>query len=240
MSIPTIGSYIRYQFFLPTLMAGPINRIQHFERQCARRRWDATEFFSGAERALFGGALVVIVGGYALARAIGSLNAEFGDSQSFAQAWLVSAVRWLQLYATFAGLTDIALGLSLMMGLQLEENFNEPWRARNLIEFWRHWHMTLSFWCRDYVFAPVAALTHSAIVGVVIAMLVLGLWHETSFYYVFWAVWQALGIIITQMYIKRGDPLGLKRLPEPMKMFAGPVSVLAWLSLTWPVAAAIA
>lgn len=240
LSIPGIGAYARYQFFLPVLMAGPINRIQHFERQCARRRWDSNEFFSGAERALFGAALVVVLGGYIFGRAIVSLDAEFGGTPGFLQGWLISAVRWLQLYAAFAGLTDIALGLSLMMGLYLEENFNHPWRARNLIEFWQRWHMTLSFWCRDYVFAPVAALTHSAVIGVVVAMLALGLWHETSFYYVFWSVWQALGIILTQVYIKRGDPLGLERFPKRLKPVAGPASVLAWISIAWPIANAIA
>lgn len=236
LSIPTVGAYVRYQFFMPVLMAGPINRIQSFERQCARRRWDPIEFFSGAERVLFGGALVVVLGSYIFGDAIGYLNARFGDNPGFAQGWLVSAVRLLQLYATFSGLTSIALGLSLMMGLFLEENFNSPWRARNLVEFWQRWHMTLSFWCRDYVFAPVAALTHSAVIGIVAAMLALGLWHETSLYYVFWAIWQTLGIVITHVYLMWGDQLGLRRLPEPIKRVTGPASVLAWISIASPLA----
>jgi len=236
LAAPRVGSYIRYQFYLPTIMAGPINRIQIFERQCARRRWDTKEFFTGAERALFGLAASVVVVGYLFPRLNSMVGGALAVLSPFVRGWSLSAVEWLELYVSFSALTHIALGLSLMMGLQLEENFDEPWRARNLIAFWQRWHITLSSWCRDYIFVPVTAVTRSPIVGVCSAMLVLGLWHEISSYYCFWAIWQTLGIVLTRIYMKVGDPIKLAALPEGAQSILGPVFVLIWLSLARPLA----
>ncbi|WP_282608484.1 MBOAT family O-acyltransferase [Pelagibius sp. Alg239-R121] len=236
LSIPSIAAYARYHLFLPVLMVGPIHRLPHFERQCARRRWSADEFFSGAERALFGLALAVVVGGYLHARLIDLLKAhELFALSPFLESWIFSALDWVRIYITFSGFTDLALGLSLMMGLRLEENFDRPWRARNLIEFWTRWHMTLSHWCRDYVYVPIAASFRAPVIGVFAAMLVLGLWHETSAYYILWAFWQALGIVLTQLYLNREDPLRLQRLPALAKSVFGPLAVLIWLSGARPV-----
>ncbi len=116
----------------------------------------------------------------------------------FITDWLNSAFGWIQLYFTFAGLTALALGIAVMLGVRLEENFNKPWVARNLVEFWTRWHMTLSLWCKDYVFNPITALSRSPLVGICIAMLAIGIWHESSLYYVLWSFWQALGIVLSR------------------------------------------
>ena len=94
-----------------------------------------------------------------------------GSPQDFAADWLASVLDWTSLYFVFAGLTSVALGLSRMAGLTLEENFDHPWRARNLIDFWTRWHMSLTSWCRDYVFTPVTALTRSPVAGLFAGML---------------------------------------------------------------------
>jgi alginate O-acetyltransferase complex protein AlgI len=135
------------------------------------------------------------------------------------------------MYFSFAGLTSLALGLSLMMGFKLEENFNRPWAARNLVDFWSRWHMTLSNWCRDYVFYPFTAVTRLPIVGLVLAMLAMGLWHASSAYYVLWAIWQSLGIFVTHMVLRL--PGG--SLHRNTKLLIGTTSVFVWLTLTKPV-----
>jgi alginate O-acetyltransferase complex protein AlgI len=232
---PGLARHLRYQLFLPVLMAGPINRFQIFERQCARRRWDPAAFFSGAERALFGTAQVVVLGGWL----IGMVHFKLVDSGVapgiFWHDWVISALDWVQLYLTFAGFSSLALGLALMMGLGLEENFNRPWTARNLIEFWSRWHITLSQWCRDYVFQPVTALTRSPVLGLLAAMTAIGLWHEVSAYYLLWAVWQVAGIVSTrvaQSLVLRHPGLAFWPGTAP---FLGPVFVMGWLSLAKPV-----
>lgn len=238
IAAPTLGAYFRYHMLPSVLVAGPIHRLPHFERQCERRRWNTKEFFSGAERALVGFALIVIVGEYLIG---GKVRALLGPEphRDFLIVWLDSAIDWLRIYATFVGLTDIALGLSLMIGLRLEENFNKPWRARNLVEFWARWHITLSLWCRDYVYTPVAIWFRSPLIGILCAMLALGLWHETSLYYVVWGAYQAGGIVLTHLYKRIGDPLRLARLPEHLKAIFLPLAILVWLSSARPVITSI-
>jgi alginate O-acetyltransferase complex protein AlgI len=232
---PGLGRHLRYQLFLPVLIAGPINRIQHFERECVRRRWETAAFFTGLERVLFGSALVVVLGGWLLGKVHATLLSNGVVPGVFWHDWLISAIDWVQLYFTFSGFSSIALGLARMMGLRLEENFDKPWAARNLIEFWSRWHITLSQWCRDYVFQPVTALTRSPFVGLIAAMTAIGLWHEVSIYYLLWAVWQAAGIASTRAC--RSLLVRHPRLAAFLDVngVMGPVFVLGWLSLAKPV-----
>lgn len=238
IAAPALGAYFRYHLLLPVLATGPIHRLPHFERQCERRRWSSAEFFSGAKRALLGAGLFLIVGEYLVGARIQTLFGP-GPPHNFGVAWLASAVDWVHTYATFAGLTDIALGFCLMMGLRLEENFNRPWLARDLIDFWTRWHITLSLWCRDYVYTPAAVWFRSPLVGIFCAMLALGLWHETSLYYVLWGGYQAAGIALSHLYRKSSVPALVVRLPEGLKAVLGPLAVLMFVSSARPVVAAI-
>jgi D-alanyl-lipoteichoic acid acyltransferase DltB (MBOAT superfamily) len=230
LTTPTVGQYFQYSFFLPVLMAGPIHRLDNFQRQIRRQRITIPNLFNGAERALFGLAQAVIISGWGLRRLRDTSTQTIENWPLFIQRWIEGSFDWLQMFFSFAGLTSLALGLSLMMGLKLEENFNRPWAAKNLIDFWSRWHMTLSNWCRDYVFYPMTAVTRLPIVGLLMAMLAMGLWHDNSAYYVLWAVWQSLGIYMTHVAVRL--PNGL--IPVQTRPFIGPLSVFLWLSLTKP------
>lgn len=235
MEKPGLRRHLRYQLVLPLLAVGPIHRIQHFERQCDRRRWDTAVFFTGAERALFGVAMAVVLGGWLCSHLEHLMSRISAPWPAFWRDWLLSAAAWVRLYFTFAGFSGLALGLTLMMGLRLEENFNHPWKARNLIDFWTRWHITLSQWCRDYVFQLVAAITRSPLTGLTAAMIAMGLWHETSGYYVLWSFWQVMGIVATRKiqdwWLRRGIP----SLPGKISLVLGPICVFGWLSLAHPV-----
>jgi alginate O-acetyltransferase complex protein AlgI len=233
LSPPSIRQHLRYQFFLPVLIAGPINRFQRFERELTRRRWEPEAFLSGAERCLFGWIMAYVGGWWFVGKLGRKVALLMTDSPLFLREWALSAIDWIQLYGVFAGLTSVSLGISLMCGLRLEENFDRPWTSRNLIDFWQRWHITLSSWALDYVFRPVAALSRNAIAGVVAAMLAIGLWHAFSFYYVLWGVWQALGIIITRWFLSVRT--NLPNCPMHLANVLGPLGVLAWLSLAKPV-----
>ena len=231
LRVPTVAEYLRYSFFLPVIMAGPIHRLDNFQRQARRLRTNSANLFNGAERALFGLAQAVVVSSWALRRLRDTTQRGTQDWSQFSQRWLDGGFEWLQMFFSFAGLTSLALGLSLMMGLRLEENFNRPWAAKNLIDFWSRWHMTLSNWCRDYVFYPITAVTRLPIIGLLLAMLAMGLWHDNSVYYVLWAVWQALGIYLTHVALR----IPADALPAAAKRIIGTLSVFLWLSLTKPV-----
>lgn len=235
LAAPGLTRLVRYNFFLPVLATGPINRIQHFERQSERRRWDPSAFYTGAERALFGLAQATVLGVWLISHVERAVAGATRSWPPFLQDWSVSVIDWIQLYLNFAGLSSVALGLSLMMGLRLEENFNRPWAATNLIAFWTRWHMTLSFWCRDYVFNPVTALTRSPLAGLGAAMLAIALWHEISTYYLFWALWQVTGIVITRGWQtwSANRRAGSPSTPAWSRVL-GPIAVLSWLSLARP------
>lgn len=192
-------TFWHYQFFWPVLIAGPIHRYNHFKRRCQRRRWDTSDISTALDRIVVGYAKVVILANYLVAKKSTELLAQLPDMGWF-NSWLSSATDWAYLYLQFAGWSDIAIGFSLIIGIRIEENFNKPFLATNLIEFWQRWHMTLSAWCKDYVFTPVLAVTRKPFVAVVSAMAVMGLWHEVSLYYLLWGIYHASGIACCRLF----------------------------------------
>lgn len=233
----SLRQHINYNFFLPVLLAGPIHRYQHFFRQCDRRRTDKATLAGSFERILYGYAKVII--GNAL---ISYHLAEFLEHlhvTGLTSLLLQSANDWLYLYVQFSGYTDIALGFSLLLGIRLEENFNNPLAATTLIEFWQRWHMTLSNWCRDYVFAPVQAASRNQFIAVSAAMIVMGLWHEFSWYYLLWGLYHATGISLCRAYQQANDPLRLRSLPLPLRNGITRFATLTWIVAGIPVISTI-
>ena len=229
---PKLRESLHYFLFLPVLAAGPINRLPHFQHQLRRRRWEPVLFFTGAERVLLGLVWLYFVAGRVMRRVEIETLEITQNLVVFLQSWAMGVVWWVELFFVFAGATHLALGVALMMGLKLEENFNRPWAARNLIDFWSRWHMSLSSWVLEYVFRPVSALTRQPVIALTAAMLVIGLWHAFSVYYVLWAVWQSLGIVISRVLMQRRV---FGWMPGCAAAVLGPVLVLAWLSASAPV-----
>lgn len=200
----TFGDYAAYMFFLPTILIGPINRFQPFLRNIYRRRWDGNLFSEGLERILYGYAKIVIIGNFLLTNKLsGIVTALEGQHE-----WLANYLRvlnyTLNTYFQFAGYSDVAIGLSLLLGFRVMENFNYPFLAPNINEFWNRWHISLSSWCKDYVYTPMASITRKPIVGIIMTMLVIGLWHEISWKYIIWGGYHGLGIAIWHIYHRSG------------------------------------
>jgi alginate O-acetyltransferase complex protein AlgI len=194
--------YARYLFFLPTLAAGPINRFAEFQRDSNRRRWDSGLFALGLERILYGYFKIMVLGNMLIHKNFGRLLSGFEDYSD----WAIEYLRCLQyganLYFQFAGYSEVAIGLALLVGYRIPENFNWPFLACNIADFWKRWHMTLAGWCRDYVFMPVSAWTRRPAVGVICSMLILGLWHEISLRYLVWGLYHGAGIVIMHGFQK--------------------------------------
>lgn len=188
-----------YQFFWPVMITGPIHRYNNFQRQCQRRRWDEKNASIALNRIVMGYAKVVILANYLIAEKSASMLTNLPDF-GWASVWLSSANDWVYLYLQFSGWSDIAIGFSLLMGIKIEENFNKPFLATNLIEFWQRWHMTLSSWCREYVYSPIVAINRKPFLAVSAAMIVMGLWHEVSIYYLMWGFYHASGIAFCRLF----------------------------------------
>ena len=224
---PRTLDYFRYQFFLPTILTGPIHRFPSFDRESTRRRGHPTHFFVGLERILIGLASVIVIANWLLIRLADASHVATIGEPLFVQRWVEGLFDWLQIYFAFGGFSAIAIGLAQIAGVKIEENFNSPWRATHLVDFWSRWHITLSSWIREYLHAPIAAYTRSSFIAALVSMVAMGLWHEFSAYYVLWGLWQGLGIGLTQYILKNHSYL-------PSWPLAAMVPL--WLTLTKPVA----
>ncbi len=191
----TFGEYLLYLFFLPTLITGPINRFDEFHRGVRRRRWEPAMFSAGCERILYGYVKIVVLAMYLvsdkLAHEIGKLPAA-----SPLGAWLDCLRYGMNLYFQFAGYSDVAIGFGLLLGIRVCENFDYPFLARNISDFWKRWHISLSAWCRDYIYLPVLSVTRRPRLAIMASMLVLGGWHELSLRYLCWALYHGTGIAL--------------------------------------------
>jgi len=117
------------------------------------------------------------------------------DSLSTAGAWLTALGYSLQLYFDFSGYSDMAVGLGLMFGLQIPQNFNAPYRALGIADFWRRWHMSLSRWLRDYLYIPLGGNRRGearTYLNLFLTMLLGGLWHGANWTFVVWGAYQGI------------------------------------------------
>lgn len=231
---PTLGELVIYMLYPPVFLIGPIHRFPTFQRQIERRRVRTDLIAAGAERVLVGLFMTTFLGGYVIRKVTEFATGWGGDPGGFIFEWIISAIGWIDLYFVFGGLSSVAVGCSLIVGLKVEENFNHPYRAQSLIAFWSRWHMSLTSWCRDYIYRPMTTYTRKPVLGVLFSMLVLGLWHETSFFYVGWSIWQAIGIILSRFL----QPI-YAVLPRALDIALSPFLVLGWLSLANPVMSTI-
>src|SRR6478609_6732399 len=181
--------YALFVTYFPHLIAGPIlhhkDMIPQFERAEARRP-DAHLILCGL--------IIFAIGLFkktCLADGIQPLVAPAFDARapSFDQAWLGALAYTFQLYFDFSGYSDMAIGISLMFGIFLPVNFNSPYKATSIVEFWRRWHMTLSHFLRDYLYIPLGGNRRGRVlryVNLLLTMLLGGLWHGAAWTFVIW------------------------------------------------------
>lgn len=216
-TIPAERSLFRltlYMAFFPQLLQGPILRYGDFAPALTDRRETAADAADGAVRFCFGLAKKVL-----LADALGRIaDGAFaaGDRLTVGLAWLGAIAYTLQLYFDFSGYTDMALGLGRVFGFRLPENFNYPYISKSAAEFWRRWHMTLSFWFRDYVYIPLGgnrcARTRQ-VLNLLAVWLLTGLWHGAAWNFVLWGLYYAV-LLMGEKFLWGG---ALERLPSALR-----------------------
>jgi D-alanyl-lipoteichoic acid acyltransferase DltB (MBOAT superfamily) len=210
--------YFCYLFFPPTLLVGPVQRFTEFEREARRCRFDMQRLSAGFERLLFGYAKVVLLADYLFDPKFSEFITTVDPGGM--RTYLESLQYGLILYCKFAGYSDVAIGFGLLLGLRLPENFNHPFLARNIGDFWQRWHISVSSWCRDHVSFPLYASTRSAGLSTLVAMLVLGLWHECSARYLLWGAYQGCGILIWQQWSALSNSFGWQKVAT-LQVFYG-------------------
>jgi alginate O-acetyltransferase complex protein AlgI len=156
-------------------------------------------------------------------------------SPSFDQAWIGALAYAFQLYFDFSGYSDMAIGLSLMFGIFLPLNFNSPYKAVNIIDFWRRWHMSLSRFLRDYLYISLGGNRHGPAlryVNLMITMLLGGLWHGAAWTFVVWGALHGLYLCINHAWINFGPSIpaslaGSARIAASLLTFLA--VVIAWV-----------
>lgn len=187
-----------YLFFLPTIFIGPIHRYPEFDRDRRRHRWDAALFSEGLERILYGYVKIAVLGNFLISRVFADWSESLAEEGSAVGLYLEMLRIGFNLYFQFSGFSDIAIGFARLLGFRVMENFNWPFLQKNISDFWRCWHISLTSWCREYVYTSVFALTRSPALGALSTLVAIGLWHEVSLRYLAWGCYHGLGIIVWQ------------------------------------------
>ena len=198
-----ILKYFLYVFLFPQLIAGPIVRYQDVNNEIDNRNVTFEMFANGLRRFIIGLSKKVII-----ANNLGELcniYLNLGD-KSVLFTWIFAISYMLQIYFDFLGYSDIAIGLGKMLGFNFPENFNYPYMAKSITDFWRRWHMTLSSWFRDYVYIPLGGNKKGVlkqIRNILIVWSLTGLWHGASWNFIVWGLYFGILLILEKFILKK-------------------------------------
>lgn len=212
----TLIDFLAFGALFPQLIAGPVLRYKDLAEQFVHREHSAAIFVQGVQRFSIGLAMKVLVADTVapLADAVFALQAP-----TLAEAWLGAAAYSVQLLFDFAGYSAMAIGLGLMIGFRFCENFDRPYTARSITEFWQRWHMSLSAWLRDYLYIPLGGNRRGTLrtyLNLWLTMVLGGLWHGANWTFILWGIWHGTWLAIERAFGAR--PMWPARLAWPMTL----------------------
>lgn len=197
-----LGLYIS---FFPQLIAGPIVRYHEINAQIECRTHSAEQFSQGLERFIVGLSKKTLIANQ-LAKTCDSIYGADFFSYGTALSWAACIAYALQIYYDFSGYSDMAIGLAKLFGFSLPENFNYPYAATSITDFWKRWHISLTNWFRDYVYIPLGGNrkgTKRTIANRFIVFFTTGLWHGASFNFILWGLCHGMLMTIERMFKKK-------------------------------------
>jgi alginate O-acetyltransferase complex protein AlgI len=204
-----------YVSMFPQLVAGPIIRFSEIEDQLRARRHTLEKFTRGIAFFSFGMAKKIL-----LANPCGKVADTLFDAGSVLplDAWFGALAYSFQIYFDFSGYSDMAIGLGLMLGFVFPKNFDSPYRAESITDFWRRWHISLSTWLRDYLYKPLGGNRRGSrrtYLNLGIVMLLGGLWHGAAWNFVVWGGLHGLLLAAERL---RGKQSLFSALPRPVRV----------------------
>ncbi len=205
-----------YISFFPQLAAGPIARFSDFRPQLEARPRSAEDLGFGLRRFVLGLGKKLILAG-AAARIADPIFAQ-GAPLNAALGWLGAAAYLMQIYFDFSGYSDMAIGLGRILGFRTQENFEDPYTAESITDFWRRWHISLSLWFRDYLYIPLGGNRKGrgrTALNKFIVFFLCGLWHGANWTFVLWGLWHGLFSAL--------ESLGVIQIPRLKKSLPGKV-----------------
>ncbi len=214
-----------YIMLFPQMIAGPIVRYIDIAKEIDNRQLDRDTIFSGVMLFMRGFAKKIIVSN---TMAVAADYAYGNVGLSGALAWLGAVTYMLQIYFDFSGYSDMAIGMGKMAGFHFSENFNFPYSASSIQDFWRRWHISLSSWFRDYLYIPLGGNRKGKArmyINQLIVFFTTGLWHGASFNFIFWGLYHGFFLCI--------EKLGLREKMEKLPNIFSKIYTLLIVLIGW-------
>ena len=195
-----LNTFALYITLFPHLIAGPIVRYGDIARELVERRISRPEFAAGVRRFIIGFGKKMMIANTVAFPADSIFNLPAGELTP-GLAWLGLVCYTLQIYFDFSGYSDMAIGLARMFGFHFPENFNYPYIADSITNFWRRWHISLSTWFRDYLFFPlgVRGPRWRIYTNLLIVFFLCGLWHGASWNFVIWGLFHGVFLVLERL-----------------------------------------
>lgn len=199
-----------YISLFPQLIAGPIVRYTTIEEQIENREYSFAKFALGIRRFIIGLGKKVLI-----ANVLGQLGSTFlsSNDSSVLFYWLYAIASMLQIYFDFSGYSDMAIGLGKMFGFDFLENFNYPYIATSITNFWRRWHISLSSFFRDYIYIPLGGNRVSKIKwlrNIMVVWFLTGMWHGAAWNFIIWGLYFGILLILEKVFLGKY----LEKLPK--------------------------
>ena len=192
-----------YVCLFPQLIAGPIVRYTTIEKELENRTHTFEKFAAGTRRFLIGLGKKVLI-----ANVLGELNSAFliSNEKSVLFYWLYGIATMLQIYFDFSGYSDMAIGLGKMFGFDFLENFNYPYIATSITDFWKRWHISLGSWFKDYIYIPLGGNRVSKtkwIRNIFVVWLLTGIWHGAEWNFLIWGLYFGVILLIEKVFLSK-------------------------------------
>lgn len=207
-------TFFMYKAMFPQLIAGPIVRYQQIAGEVAQRQLDNARLWRGLRQFLLGLAQKVLIAN-TVASAADDLFGADPLQLGAGAAWLGILAYSVQILYDFAGYSNMAIGIGHMIGFSYPPNFDRPYSAQSITEFWRRWHISLSSWFRDYLYIPLGGNRAGPLrtyANLALVFLLCGLWHGAAWTFIVWGAWHGLLLVLE----RAGLGQRLARLPAPL------------------------
>lgn len=206
-SIPILN-YLLYITFFPQLIAGPIVRFKDMSSQ-----YSSQAFNTYNPRSFSCGIFIFAVGLFKKVVIADNLSLLVNSGYqsynllTFIESWTISIMYSLQLYYDFSGYCDMAIGLALLFNVKLPINFNSPYKARNIQDFWRRWHITLGSFLKDFVYIPLGGSRGTLFYtsrNLLLCFIICGIWHGAGFTFIVWGIMHGVGLVVHRLWLLTG------------------------------------
>jgi len=201
ITTPSLLDFMIYGTFFPIIISGPISRAKTILRQVNNIELSSVNVYKGYRLFVIGIFLKLVVAD----RIASYVNFFYNNHEVFNSltAWIAVCAYSIQIYFDFAGYSNMAIGVALIIGIQIEENFDFPYTAQSIIDFWKRWHITLSKWITEYIYIPLGGNRRGdkrKLINLLITMTLCGLWHGASWTFVAWGFFHGLLLIVNHSW----------------------------------------